>query len=164
MARISTLWFSVAILASIAAWFAFSQIRYEFRVERARSTFSDAAVFEKGGQVQAAYRRYSTLCEGSFEIKRHDVPAGACDGAARLSRNMATAYEHTMAALERYREATGRLPRLLEHCCWRHTGVLSRGILRVHLFQEERHRGRCRDRRIRSRNFRSQQKVSGDAA
>lgn len=114
-------WFVLAMLLFIVAvaadraWLARkSQIPYESRVSQVRSIFSDAVALERDGQVQAAYRRYSTICEGSYGIDRNDIPAGACEGAYRLSASLRTAYEHTIAALERYREATGRYPESLD--------------------------------------------------
>jgi hypothetical protein len=87
--------------------------RYDERVARSQTMFSEASALEARGDFQSAYHRYSTLCEGGLEIKRADVPAGACEGAERLSRSIENAYKHAMRALDSYRSKNGRYPTTL---------------------------------------------------
>jgi hypothetical protein len=106
--------FLLALLAlgSLAAWIVHDRVRYGGLVERASLLYAEAAAFEARGEPQNAYRRYDILCEG-IGIKRSDVPHGACEGAQRLSLNIHKAYEDATAALNKYREVSGRYPESL---------------------------------------------------
>jgi hypothetical protein len=60
------------------------EYRYTERVARSKVIFAEASGYEVGGNLKAAYLSYSSLCEGELEIKREDVPKGACEGVERL--------------------------------------------------------------------------------
>jgi hypothetical protein len=86
---------------------------YDERVGRSQAMFVEASALEVRGDFQSAHRRYSALCEVGMEIKRVDVPAGACERAERLSRSIENAYKHAMRALGSYRSKNGRYPTTL---------------------------------------------------
>lgn len=97
----------------LVAFVVVGEKRYGERVARSQTMFAEASALEARGDFRNAYRRYSTLCEGGMEIKRVDVPVGACEGAERLSRSVETAYEHAMRAVDSYRSRHGRYPATL---------------------------------------------------
>ena len=99
--------------ALLAALVVVGEKRYGERVARSQTMFVEASALEARGDFQSAFRRYSTLCEGVMEIKRADVPIGACEGAERLSRSIDTAYKHAMRLLDSYRSKHGRYPATL---------------------------------------------------
>jgi hypothetical protein len=76
------------------------------------------ALLEEGRQLesadkpQAARMKYKQV--DNFSCENTEVRAQAFDNAVRLQRQIESAYADTMAALNRFREMTGRYPATLE--------------------------------------------------
>jgi hypothetical protein len=110
-------WWIVLLIAvaPIAACLACARhARYAARVRRAAETIRLAARWESQGQVQRAYRAYSAVCEGRLRVEGAELPPNARDRLLSLHRTIIGAHDHTLRALEAYRDRVGRYPDRLE--------------------------------------------------
>jgi hypothetical protein len=104
-------WIGFVVAALSGACLAYARhLRYVARVQRAAETIRLAADWERQGQIQRAYRAYCAVCEGSFPIKRADLPTDARDRVLALHRTIIAAHDATLRALEAYRDRVGRYP------------------------------------------------------
>ena len=105
----------VAAVAIVGACLSYARhARYAARVRRAAETIQLAARWERQGQIQKAYRAYSAVCEGSFEIEPTDLPSNAFDRVLALHRTIIAAHDDALRALEAYRAKAGRYPDTLD--------------------------------------------------
>src|SRR5690242_11204113 len=115
MAQQEIAWIVLVVVALIGAKVIYARrVRYMARVHRAAAVARLAVHWESEGQIQRAYRAYSAVCEGSFAIKRRDIPRCARDRVLPLYRTIVAAYDDTLRALDAYRERVGRYPERLE--------------------------------------------------
>jgi len=89
-------------------------VRYTARVQLAAETARLAARWENEGQIQKAYRAYSEVYDGAFRIDSADMPSSVADRVLPLYRNIVTAHDDALRALDAHRDRVGRYPERLE--------------------------------------------------
>src|SRR5262245_6100787 len=104
-----------AAVALISTWVAYVRhARYTARVQLAADAARLAARWESEGQIQKAYRAYSEVYDGAFRIDSADMPPNVGDRVLPLYRAIVTAHDHTLRALDAYRDRVGRYPDRLD--------------------------------------------------
>lgn len=102
-------------LSSIGlAYCSHTQAEYAKKLAAAELAYVEAIESERQGHIQVAFQRFNHLCEGSFGIRRSDIPEGACEHSVQLMKNIEQAYKVTKIALEHYRLEHGAYPATLD--------------------------------------------------
>jgi len=106
-------WVLIALGLVLVAFVVYSQIQDSRAQRRAAALHVEAVEFEGKKNLQAAYRRYSWLCDVAT-FRPSGGGESSCESAARLNSTISAAYDETVAALKRYRKAKGRYPDSLD--------------------------------------------------